>query len=120
MDWKEFCKGCGNCCGPLPFDYGFYLAHKSEITVKHELIKWDRGIVVPTSKEDTTCVFFNKQTGLCKIYDDRPQVCKDYGNIDRLKCPKKENTLAALRKVKDAGITTEEIKDAINITKKGD
>jgi len=53
-------------------------------------------VVVPSSIVDDKgnadiskeyCVFFDKSTGLCKIYDDRPQVCKDFGEVEELPCP---------------------------------
>ena len=25
IDWTKICSGCGECCGPVPFEEGFLL-----------------------------------------------------------------------------------------------
>jgi len=37
--------------------------------------------------EDLRCPFLDRKTRLCKIYENRPKVCIDYGNIEKLQCP---------------------------------
>lgn len=37
--------------------------------------------------EDGMCVFLNRETKKCVIYPDRPQVCRDYGQVSELQCP---------------------------------
>jgi hypothetical protein len=32
-------------------------------------------------------VFFDRENHKCAIYDERPEVCRLYGMIDRLPCP---------------------------------
>ncbi len=88
MNWKKICKGCGRCCGPVPFDIKLYDQNKHNI---QELpISEDRdsypGLVIPFT-ESLNCVFLkpNKQ---CAVYDLRPGVCKLQGTIPQLLCPK--------------------------------
>ena len=88
MEWKEICNGCAECCGPVPFDRGFFLAHKSIIDVGYILKPWNPNSIVPVT-ETGDCVFLD-ESKLCKIYDERPEVCREYGEIPELPCPKKE------------------------------
>ncbi len=84
MGWK--CKeGCTDCCGPVPFPEETVKKHEDkkqrEVT---EVVSGGGSIYVLT--KDVNCVFLS-QEGKCVIYEDRPQVCKDYGTIPRLQCP---------------------------------
>lgn len=36
---------------------------------------------------DNRCVFLNRKTNACMIYEDRPDICKDYGIHPNLPCP---------------------------------
>ena len=45
------------------------------------------GLFVPiTASMD--CVFLNKLTKRCEVYNDRPNVCRLQGTIPELPCPK--------------------------------
>jgi Fe-S-cluster containining protein len=37
--------------------------------------------------DDARCPFLDRKTRLCKIYEKRPQICSDYGYIEKLQCP---------------------------------
>jgi Fe-S-cluster containining protein len=75
-------KNCGECCGPVPFEIDIWEKHKHKIKEKifTEVIN---GKVIPIVIQ---CPFLdsNKQ---CIIYEDRPDVCKQYGLVDDLLCP---------------------------------
>jgi len=78
------CKS--DCCGPviMPKEIWERNKDKAQRPLK-EFFELDKGACVPAT-EDLKCIFLNAE-GKCAIYDDRPQVCKDYGIIPGLPCP---------------------------------
>ena len=91
MNGKIECSKCpdkGSCCGPVPFEKGFVEKYKDKIQVKSQKMVWDdnRDVFVT---EDLGCIFLNRQTRDCMIYEFRPEICKAYGNSDdvRIACP---------------------------------
>jgi len=68
------CPENSGCCGIVPFEKEFTEKHKSKFQVKPVKIK--EGVVIT---EDFRCVFMNRETKLCAIYDDRPEVCRLFG-----------------------------------------
>lgn len=64
------CKpGCHDCCGPVVFS------------------KWEWEQVA--DKKTATCIFCPYASFLgCEIYEHRPIICRLFGTIDRLKCPR--------------------------------
>lgn len=77
------CKA--ECCGLVPFDKTVFARNrgkqKREIL---EVINVDDTHVVIVCKHNY-CVFLDANYK-CSIYDERPEVCKLYGNIDNLPC----------------------------------
>ncbi len=88
VNWKKLCKGCAKCCGPVPFKIQFYHDHTSLIQTKpeREFVGAFPGMVVPIT-EFAVCVFLT-DAGRCAIYDERPMICRLYGTVPELKCPK--------------------------------
>lgn len=88
VNWKKLCKGCGKCCGPVPFGIQFYHDHTEQLQTKpeRELVGAFPGKVVPITKFGD-CVFLTDESQ-CAIYKDRPAVCRLYGTTPEMKCPK--------------------------------
>jgi hypothetical protein len=75
----------GVCCGVIPFPIKFLEEHKKLFKENGELKEsGDIGIVLTP---DLLCVFFDRINHNCAIYEERPEVCRLYGNIDKLPCP---------------------------------
>jgi Fe-S-cluster containining protein len=77
-------KEASHCCGIIPFNIKFLESRKDKFQSKGELK--DAGDVGIILTPDLLCVFLNRETKLCSIYDERPQVCRDYGMIEKLPC----------------------------------
>lgn len=88
INWAKVCKGCGECCGPVPFPENFLLlnAHKYQ-EQPTEIEEMLTGLFVPVTAT-MDCVFLNKITKRCEVYEDRPKVCRLQGTIPELPCPK--------------------------------
>jgi len=95
------CKRCGNCCGLVPFtnkeykrikrkakklritfvkkDYGYITKKASRLMDKLD----EKGEEIASNfEQNLTCPFlrFNKdKKAVCLIYEDRPQICRDFG-----------------------------------------
>jgi len=83
------CPERGCCCGVFSMDLKFIEKHREKFQVKPtKEIKSDNLVAVLCS--DFLCVFLNRKSRLCAIYDDRPEVCKLYGKSKKFKellCP---------------------------------
>ena len=79
-------KNCGECCGPVFFNKKLFEKHKNKLNPDCEIIQNNDEIVV-IQNENGRCGFIDNDTAKCKIYEDRPQTCKNYGLIERLPCP---------------------------------
>ena len=80
---------CGaRCCGPVPMDTGLIQKYKNLIN-KNAHIKNLGDIALCYDKSNLACGFLNDEKK-CKIYVDRPDICKMFGdkhhNILILKC----------------------------------
>lgn len=73
IDCSKCPEGSG-CCGIVPLGEDLIEKHKKKFQVEPVEIK--EGVVVT---EDLRCVFMNRETKLCAIYDDRPEVCRLFG-----------------------------------------
>jgi len=84
-------KNCGKCCAPIPFPNSFLVKHRDKLQqdssqrFKHKV----RGtseqlwvIITPNLK----CPFWNPEIG-CAVYDDRPDICRKFGEVEKLPCP---------------------------------
>lgn len=83
VNWKEFCKDCGECCGVFPFDKDLFGKFQHLAIRPYELIDCGKDIAAVT--DDGFCVFLDEQK-LCRIYENRPWICKIYGTIPQLNC----------------------------------
>jgi Fe-S-cluster containining protein len=74
-------EGCGACCGPVPVTL-------DEITrIKRYMIRND---VVPTKRDDPlTCPLFDGKG--CTVHPVRPFICKAFGHVRGMRCPRGYN-----------------------------
>lgn len=93
MEFRIPCEKCphkineneGFCCGIIPFPIKFLEDHKKLFQENAELKEaGDMGVVLTP---DLLCVFFNRKEHNCAIYDERPEVCRMYGMVEKLPCP---------------------------------
>ena len=85
MDFK--CKeGCGECCGIIliPKKLAIKTEHLAQVK-PNEVIAVGDDLMIIT--EDLKCVYLNRETKKCMIYDDRPNICRVYGLIPMCRCP---------------------------------
>lgn len=83
------CKGF--CCEVLPIERSIYLKYKSLITKKYQIkdfCKYEGNRYLLPITEDNRCIFVDDNTGLCKIYHQRPIFCQVYGMVPELPCHK--------------------------------
>ncbi len=74
----------GICCGVCPIPSLTFEKHKAQ--VQRRIIRViPLGVFVVPITEDNACVFL-KADKRCGIYEDRPIICKMYGEIDELPC----------------------------------
>ena len=76
-------KKCrGDCCGPTPMPPDYIVKFKDQlcakITLTHVTSMGDQVWHVHHT-EDMFCVFLNRDTRLCSIYEHRTWTCKVYG-----------------------------------------
>ena len=82
---KGLCKG-GECCGIVFFTKELAKSKELLAQVKPiEIHEFNDEIYPQTT--DGLCVFLNRQTRKCVIYNDRPKVCREYGLVKNLECP---------------------------------
>jgi len=79
-------KMCGECCGVVPLKEEIILRNIEKIQVAPTKTLTIDGEKYPMT-EDLFCIFLNRETKQCMIYDDRPDVCRDYGIKEELPCP---------------------------------
>jgi Fe-S-cluster containining protein len=73
----ECLKGCGKCCGPVQISKEVFERNRAKAAQIEYLI--DDGKTVYAVRADGKCVFLNEEMK-CAIYEERPQVCKDFGS----------------------------------------
>lgn len=82
------CKNCPEsqiCCGIMIFKKEFYEENKNQ--VEDGFIKViEKDGLISFLYNDGRCPFLDRKTRLCKIYDKRLKVCRDYGYIEELQC----------------------------------
>ncbi len=77
MDCLKCLKKCkANCCGPVPFEKGFFESHKK---VRKSENYCEEGDYIIAVDKDSYCVFLGKDLK-CSVYEDRPYVCRKFGD----------------------------------------
>ena len=82
------CPDPGSCCGTFSFKKEFLEKHQHKFQI--EILAYrekQNGIELITS--DRRCIFMNRKTKKCVIYEDRPALCKLYGTNHNIliQCP---------------------------------
>jgi len=81
------CKeDCGECCGIIPISPA--LARKTEhfAQVEPKEVLEYKGNLYPITK-DGKCIYLNRETKECSIYDERPKICRMFGLTSATPCP---------------------------------
>lgn len=97
FECKKYHKICeGKCCGIIPIPVTIWSKHQHKIQrpikEKHKVYVTDHDDVKCTAilpiTNDAYCPFL-KQDLACAIYEDRPKICKKFGDESHwaLKCP---------------------------------
>lgn len=76
------CQQCGDCCSVISFDINFF--EKNRDKIHHNIIREEIGsspdgtpLIMPLT-DDGRCVFLRKDFK-CDIYDDKPEICRQFG-----------------------------------------
>ena len=78
-------RGCSSCCGPVPIPLETYERNKRLVPKGAEVIRNEDSVI--TFFDDGKCGFLSKITNRCKIYNERPEVCRKFGEDMRLPFP---------------------------------
>ncbi|HNX02170.1 MAG TPA: YkgJ family cysteine cluster protein [Candidatus Cloacimonas sp.] len=107
---------CADCCGPIPFEKVFYQSvlkfKQRPIVSEREVSSFGEDFIIPVT-EDISCCFLTLENS-CAIYEQRPQICRDFGNgtHEHLTCPKIEPN-GKIRSKKNRKLLTKRIKKNI-------
>ena len=79
IDCSKFHGKCGaSCCSVFPIPKNLYVSHASKIVeTVSKTIDFDENIAPVT--QSGRCCFLNKDLS-CNIYEDRPDICRKFGN----------------------------------------
>jgi Fe-S-cluster containining protein len=72
LDGLPSCAGCGKCCHLL-----VELASGDDRVPAHLVVE-HAGVRCMDQQGDGACMALHEVTRLCTIYEDRPQVCRDF------------------------------------------
>lgn len=72
------CTKCGACCRQVGFIMQVMLSEHRESMPEHLRVTYDEFPYRPL--KDGSCFMLDPETNLCRIYDDRPDMC----NLDKL------------------------------------
>ena len=72
------CPKQGICCGVFPMNKELLEEEINFQVVPNKIMNMENGNVAIIT-DDGICVFLNRKTKLCAIYEKRPEVCKLYG-----------------------------------------
>lgn len=71
-------ENCGECCCVQPLNTQLVNANKDKFAV--EPIKIDSNyFVTVVHTQDNKCIFLDRGNMKCNIYEQRPQICKEFG-----------------------------------------
>lgn len=73
----SICKA--ECCGPIPFDRWIYKNRKRKLSPGIKPKRFGNNYILVT--ENQVCGFLDKNFS-CRIYDVRPEICRNFGESD--------------------------------------
>jgi len=121
MNVDKFNQGCykllcdricrGDCCGCINVPLSLVAKHSSKIQVRLPSVEILNGNVIYDTP-DHKCMFLHRDSGMCTIYEDRLDVCKEYGFSDRLPCSFIDSE-GNVRSIKDRKKINKQISDNV-------
>ncbi len=75
-------SNCGDCCCPVPIKKEIYERNKAKCQ-PHEMHDCDDEVIVTNTKTGR-CAFLD-ENALCGIYEERPEVCRLFGDSEKSK-----------------------------------
>lgn len=97
MNEKKFGESClklikdgkcpGECCGCIGIPLPIFVKHADKIQVSLKDVEVSNDMF-NYNTEDLRCMFLDRKTLMCLIYEDRLPVCKEYAFSERLPCPR--------------------------------
>jgi len=87
---RLICEGkCrSDCCGIIPIQKELVNRFRERLSDVNEEVEAGEELFLMT--DDFMCAFLDRESRRCRIYDDRPEVCRTYGETKdpRLQCPR--------------------------------
>lgn len=81
---KFDCKQCGCCCGPVPITKPELMVLQAGIDL---ISQEERDRIKSQHRDLLTCILLDLETNRCSVYNYRPLVCRQYGQVRELQCP---------------------------------
>ena len=82
------CSQCKHeCCGPVPISKNRASRIQSFVD---EMPDHHRDRLYRQKRKILDCGFLDLETGVCAIYEMRPQICRLFGSTEGMSCPKVE------------------------------
>jgi Fe-S-cluster containining protein len=75
-------SNCGHCCGPVPIQREVYENNKQKCK-PHKTIG-ESDVIFAFNETTMRCAFLAEDAS-CMIYDQRPEVCRKYGDSEEAK-----------------------------------
>ena len=72
------CSACAAPCCRAPFRSWLSYRERTSGLYEYDMIEPDYGLSA-LKQVDGKCVYLDPETYRCKVYDKRPQTCRDYG-----------------------------------------
>lgn len=83
----ECIEKCGYCCKGVPFDKEMFQRNSHKIVRPFTKLGLLPNNQILPYTEDMFCVFLRDDMR-CNVYDERPQICRDFGcKNTKVKCP---------------------------------
>lgn len=105
---KFECLNCGECCGPIPLVNSEFI--KIRKAIKSIPIE-ERERIKKQGRNNLSCILRDVKNKRCIVYSNRPLVCKQFGQVHQLKCPKNKNAITLIdghKEIEASGILKED------------
>ena len=82
-------KKCSICCNPVKVSQNFPEDKLPKDKGGKDIWKFNNELLAPEDEIDTTrlrayeCKYYNKKTGKCDEYENRPEICRNTSCIDK-------------------------------------
>lgn len=101
VSFKNACReliatgGCrGDCCGAIPIERSVWAKHTDKQFVNSIAVGPPGSPLIWIISKDGSCPFLDREKFVCKIYEDRPWICRSFGNEhhESVMCPRLDKT----------------------------